>query len=56
MNLDERVLIEMTVSEMRQYLSDEFGIKNDNELEKALNRIGGIKIGIFTERYERKTN
>lgn len=44
----------ITVEEMRKLLATEFGIKSDEELERALKKKGGIKIGIFTD--ETKTS
>ena len=39
----------ITVEEMRKLLFDEFGISSDEELDAALRKLGGIKIGIFVD-------
>lgn len=39
---------------MRKLLAAEFGIKTDEELERALKNKGGIRIGVFTD--EAKTS
>lgn len=44
----------ITVEEMRKLLAAEFGIKSDEELERALKKKGGIRIGVFTD--EAKTS
>ena len=43
----------ITAEEMRKLLAAEFGIKTDEELERALKKKGGIRIGVFTD--EKKT-
>ena len=40
----------MSVDEMRTMLLQEFGIKNDADLERELRKIGGIKIAVFTDK------
>lgn len=44
----------ITVEEMRKILLDQFGIRSDEELDKELKRLGGIKIGIFVDSTESK--
>lgn len=39
----------ITAEEMRKLLAAEFGIKTDEDLERALKKKGGIRIGIFTD-------
>lgn len=39
----------ITVKDMRKLLAAEFGITNDEELERALKKKGGIRIGVFTD-------
>lgn len=39
----------ITVEEMRKLLLDQFGIRSDEELDKELKKMGGIKIGIFVD-------
>lgn len=46
----------ITVEEMREYLLDQFGIENDEDLDKELKKMGGIRIAIFTERYRASDN
>lgn len=44
----------ITPEEMKELLEKEFGIKSSAELDDALKRIGGIKIGIFTDKTEQE--
>lgn len=37
----------ISVEEMKELLRVEFGIKTEKELDEALKKNGGIKIGIF---------
>lgn len=37
------------IDEMRKLLAEQFGIKTDEELDEALKKIGGIRIGIFVD-------
>lgn len=39
----------ITVEEMRKFLLDQFGIRSDEELDRKLKKLGGIKIGIFVD-------
>ncbi len=38
-----------SVEEMRKLLAEQFGIRTDEELDEALKKIGGIRIGIFVD-------
>lgn len=40
----------INVEDMRNLLIKQFGIKNDTELDEALKKIGGIRIGIFVDK------
>lgn len=40
----------ISVDEMRKLLLEEYGIKSDRELDKEIQKLGGIKIGIFTDK------
>ena len=46
-------MIIVSASEMRELLKTEYGICSDKELNEALIK-GGIKIGIFTEKAEKR--
>lgn len=46
------VLKMVTVEQMRKILIEEYGIKDDKELGKAIKNQGGIKIDLFTEKSE----
>lgn len=39
----------ISVEEMRRILAEQFGIESDAELDEALKKIGGIRIGIFVD-------
>lgn len=39
----------ISIEEMRKLLAEQFGIKSDAELDEALKKIGGIRIGIFVD-------
>ncbi len=39
----------ITPEEMRKLLFDEFGIRTDDELDKELEKLGGIRIGLFVD-------
>lgn len=46
----------MSVEEMKALLLLEYGIKNDADLDREMQKIGGIQIAIFTDdQKERKT-
>lgn len=40
----------LSVEEMRKVLAEQFNIRTNKELEEALNKIGGIRIGIFVDK------
>lgn len=44
----------ITVEEMRKFLLDQFGIRSDEELDRKLKKLEGIKIGIFVDPTEKK--
>lgn len=39
----------ISVEEMKELLAREFGIKTEDELNTALRKRGGIRIGVFTD-------
>ena len=39
----------ITPDEMRKLLLEEFGIRTDEELNKELKKVGGIRIGLFID-------
>ena len=44
----------ITPDEMRKLLLEEFGIRTDEELNKELKKLGGIRIGLFVDPKEGK--
>lgn len=45
----------ISVEEMKELLRVEFGIKTEKELDEALKKNGGVKIGIFVTKPAGKT-
>lgn len=39
----------ISIEEMRKLLAEQFSIESDEELDEALKKIGGIRIGIFVD-------
>ena len=39
----------ITIDEIKKLLSKEYGISSDKELEKEIEKMGGIRIAIFTD-------
>ncbi len=44
----------ITVDEMKKLLEKEYGIKSEHELNEALRKKGGIRIGVFTDKLQKK--
>lgn len=42
----------MDAAKIRTFLREEFGIRNDDEFEMAVNASAGIDIGLFTQPFE----
>lgn len=42
----------MSAADIRTFLREEFGIKNDEEFEMAVNASVGIDIGLFTQPFK----
>lgn len=45
----------ITVDEMKKLLRDVYGINSPEELDKALEKLGGIDIAIFTQTSKEKS-
>lgn len=46
----------MDAAELRTFLREEFGIRNDDEFEMAVNASAGIDIGLFTQPFKGGVN
>lgn len=44
----------INVEEMRKLLAEQFRIRTDEELDEALKKMGGIRIGIFVDEPKRQ--
>ena len=44
----------ISVDEMKKLLEKDFGIKTELELNEALRKKGGIRIGVFTDKLQKK--
>lgn len=42
----------ISIDEMRKLLSEKFGIKSDEDLDRELKKLGGIRIGVFVDKAE----
>ena len=44
--------MDIKVTDLRKFLKEEFGIKNDEEFEMAINTSIGVDLGLFTQLYK----